>query len=829
MPFVKFRTAKLTLTFILWDKKQKNSALNQPIQPMKPRISFFTKFLFVTISVCCSLTPAFAQQGKLKGTILDGSNREPLPFASVGVYSERDSLIGGGISDDKGRFNVDLPFGKFYALVEFMGYEAVKTDFFSLNRENSNVDLGNISLASSAADLEEVVVQGDKTLMELSLDKRIFNVGKDLANAGGTASDILMNLPSVAVDPEGNVRLRGSTNVRILIDGKPSGLVSFKGGAGLRQLQANMVERVEVITNPSARYEAEGMAGVINIVLKKDNKQGFNGSFEVIGGSPLNAGFSTNVNYRKNRINWFLNYSFARRHQPNRKELYQEVYNQDGTTSILLQNNSGIFRNYNNNIRGGLDYYFSESSILTASYLWRRNDGRRITDIRYEDYLNSTDNFQGYSLRRQDEKESEPNSEISVNYKKTFAQKGHELVTTFTYLNYWERSDQVFTEFFFNPQGVSTPQRDLYQTSLNDEYENQYLLQLDYTKPFAKEGKFETGIRTSFREMENDFLVSQRNESGEVLPLPGLDNIFLYDENILAAYGILGNKTGKWTYQGGLRAEHTDIRTTLVETNVQNPRKYTNLFPSAHFTYSISTENAFQLSYSRRVRRPVYNDLSPYVTFSDQRNFFSGNPDLNPEFTDAFELGHIKYLDKGTVFSTVYFRNTVDKIERIRRVNENGFAETLPFNLTGEQSVGVEFTADYRLKEWWKLNTNLNFFHASIDGSNVQADFQAKTTSWLLRQTSRFTLGSGWDMQLRANYDARQKTAQGVRKGIFFMDFSASRRIMQERGTIILTANDILNTRWNRSITQGLGFYTEEDSQMIRRQINLTFSYRIKQ
>ncbi len=776
--------------------------------------------------------PGFGQQSapaKIRGIVLDQSSQEALPYASVGIYSSEDSLVGGGITEENGKFSIDLPFGQYYALIEFMGFSSSKTDFFELTRSDQNVDLGKVFLSAADAELEEVLVRGEKTLMELSLDKRIFNVGKDLANAGGTASDILMNLPSVAVDPEGNVRLRGSDNVRILIDGKPSGLVSFKGSAGLRQLQANMVERVEIITNPSARYEAEGMAGVINIILKKDNRQGFNGSFEVIGGTPLNLGFSTNLNYRHKKINWFINYSLARRHAPGVSELYQEVYNEDGSTSILSQNNSSLVKSFNNNIRAGLDYYFSEQSILTMSYLWRRSDARRITDIRYEDYLNDFSNFLGYNLRRQDETEAEPNSEVILNYKRNFEQKGHELTAAFTYLNYWERSDQLFTESGFSPEGIEIPTESLYQTSLNDEYENQYLLQLDYIKPFGAEGKFETGIRTSFREMENDFIVQQRDEDGQFSTLPGLDNIFLYNENILAAYGILGNKSGKWSYQGGLRAEYTDVETILVETNEQNPRNYSNLFPSAHLTYNLTDENAFQLSYSRRVRRPVYNDLSPYVTFSDQRNFFSGNPDLDPEFTDSFELGHIKYFEKGTLFSTVYYRNTTDKIERIRRVDDDGFSVTAPFNLTGEQSVGVEFSADYRPFPWWKLDLNMNFFHANIDGSNIEADFRAKTTSWLLRQTSRFTLDSGWDFQLRGNYDARQKTAQGVRKGIFFMDLSVSKPILEDRGNLILTANDILNSRRNRYIIEGENFFTEGDAQFVRRQINLTFSYRINQ
>lgn len=784
--------------------------------------------LLLSVFFCVSLPAQQTPKDKITGIVIEEGSDTPLPFASIGIYSTSDSLISGGLSDDNGKFQIDISNGEFYALVEFMGYEPFQTHVFTISKESPSYDLGQIQLKTSAENLNEVVVQGEKTIMELSLDKRIFNVGKDLANAGGNASDILMNLPSIAVDPEGNVRLRGSANVRILIDGKPSGLVSFKGSAGLRQLPANMIERVEVITNPSARYEAEGMAGVINIILKKDNNQGFNGSFELVGGVPANLGFTANLNYRHKRINWFINYSLTHRRSPNVGELYQETYGED-TTFILNQTNEGVVKSLNNNIRGGLDYYFSENSILTLSYLWRRSDAHRITDIRYQDSWNRIDNLQSYTLRKQDETEEEPNSEISMNYKKSFERKGHELTGTLTYLNYWENSDQLFTQYSFTPEGSPIEGSSVVQTSLNDEYENQYLAMLDYVKPFAKEGKFETGFRTSFRRMKNDYIVQQENANGDFQPIPGLDNIFLYDENILAAYGILGNSSNKWSYQGGLRVEYTDVKTTLEETNEVNPRKYTNLFPSAHLTYNITQENAFQISYSRRVRRPVYNDLSPYVTLSDSRNFFSGNPDLNPEYTNSFELGHIKYFDKGTLFTTVYYRSTDDKIERLRSVDDEGNSTTLPYNLNGENSFGVELSSDYQLYDWWKLDFNANFFHADIDGTNIQNGYETKTYSWLFRQTSRFTVAEGLDIQLRANYDARQKTVQGVRKGIFFMDLSASKNIFQDRGTLVFNATDIFNSRRNRYISEGMNFYTEGNSQYQRRQLILTLSYRLKQ
>jgi len=367
------------------------------------------------------------------------------------------------------------------------------------------------------------------------------------------------------------------------------------------------------------------------------------------------------------------------------------------------------------------------------------------------------------------------------------------------------------------------------QNSVNDEFEKQWLFQVDYVKPIGKEGKFETGLRTSFRNMVNDYLVNEKNSSGDYVPLPGLDNVFLYDENIHAVYGILGNKSNKISYQAGLRAEWTDVKTTLQETKEINPRNYVNLFPSAHLTIDMPKENAIQVSYSRRVRRPVYNDLSPFMTFSDSRNFSSGNPDLDPEFSNVFEIGHIKYLDKGSLSSSLYYRNTQGKIERIRTVNAQGNSATRPENLLSEEAVGAELISAYSPFTWWKLDLNANFFHADIDGSNILKSYKASTYSWFLRQTSRFTLPENIDLQLRANFEAPQKTAQGRREALYYADFSTSKDIFKGKGTVNFTVLDIFNSRRFRSVTNGVNFYSRGDFQARRRQINLTLNYRIRQ
>jgi ferric enterobactin receptor len=669
-------------------------------------------------------------------------------------------------------------------------------------------------------------VQGEKSSVELSLDKRVFNVGKDLANAGGTAQDILINVPSVTVDPEGAIKLRGNSNVRILIDGKPSGMVSFKGGAGLKQLQASMIERVEVITNPSARYEAEGSAGIINIILKKDQKQGFNGSFELTTGFPANYGAAANVNYRHKKVNFFVNYSLAYRKNPYYGDTYQRVIKSD-TTKILKQNNSGDVSGFDNNIRGGQEYFFTEKSVLTASYMYSKAGGIRNTLNEYYDFLNTIENPIGSTKRIQKEVESEPLSEYVLSYKKSFSTKGHELTGQFRFLDHFENSDQLFTENVFFVNSEKNIQKSGVQTSVNGEFEKQYLFQLDYVKPFNKTGKIEIGVRTSLRDMVNDYIVNNVTPSGEV-PIPEFDNYFVYNENISAAYGIVSNKLNKFSYQLGLRTEWTDVKTVLEKTKESNPRKYGNVFPSAHFTYSLNADNSVQLSYSRRIKRPTYNDLSPFMTLSDSRNFFSGNPNLNPDYSDVIEIGHLKNFEAGSFTSSVYYRYTKDLIFNIRRVNDQGFSRSLPENLKSENAYGAEFTGNAKLNKWWKADLNFNIFRAKYNGSNIDKLYVSETTTWFIRQTSRFTLPKNFDMQVRANYEAPQKTANGTRKGIGFVDLSLKKDIFNKKGSLNFSVLDVFNSRWSRMTMIGSNFYTESNRLGRPRQINLTMNYRLK-
>ncbi|MCF2487847.1 outer membrane beta-barrel family protein [Dyadobacter sp. CY347] len=781
--------------------------------------------------IICGGQPLLAQTANklaVTGKIVDGQNNSPLGYASIRLFRTADStFIAGAITDETGGFIVDIVAGSYYALSEFIGYKPQITQNIRLTAANSPLNIGTIKVSGSARTLDEVTVQAEKSSMELSLDKKIFNVGKDLANAGGTGVDILTNIPSVAVDVEGNVSLRGSGNVRILIDGKPSGLVSIKGASGLQQLQGSMIERVEIITNPSARYEAEGMGGVINIVLKKERKEGINGSFDIITGYPTNYGAAANVNYRRKNLNFFINYTLSYRNTPGKNYLYQELYRND-STFIMERDMTSNLKGMNNSARGGIDYYFNPKNILTGSYTWRTSKGKRFSTLKYRDYLTSVNNLTSFTNRTQDETETEPNSEYSLTYRKTFNKKGQELTADVRYLDNWEDSDQYYRENVFRPDGSPSDIPPLLQRAVNYETEKQLLFQVDYVHPFGKDGKFEAGARSSSRDMTNDYAVTQETSEGWIT-LPNLTNDFLYEENINAAYGIVGNKTGKFSYQAGLRAEWTGVTTELKQTREVNERNYANLFPSVHVTYDFAKQNAFQLSLSRRVRRPQYNDLTPFATYSDNRNYWSGNPDLNPEFTNAFEFGHIKYMAKGSLTSSLYYRHTNGKITSIRSVQEDGSSYTRPENLGTEDAYGAEFTSSFTPYQWWKLDGSFNFFRAITDGTGLDEDFKSDTYSWFVRMMSRFTLWKNTDVQLRGNYEAPQQTPQGRRKALATLDLAASRDILKNNGTLTLSVIDVFNSRKFRSVIEGANFYTVNNSQGRRRQINLTLNYRLHQ
>ena len=767
----------------------------------------------------------------IKGIVVDQSTGNPLEFATVSLFSKRDSsLVGGGLTELDGTFSLTAKIGPMRAEIEYISFEKLVIDDVPFDRDairsgNRIIDMGTIQMSSSTELLEEVEIVAEKSETQFSLDKRVFNVGKDLANQGGTAEDILDNVPSVTVDIEGAVSLRGSSGVRILIDGRPSGLAGGDNANGLRSIPANMIDKVEVITNPSARYEAEGMAGILNIVLKKQKGGGFNGSFDLNGGYPASAGVGANVNYRKDKVNWFANYGLRYRESPG-SGYYNQSQERDNDLFIQQQVSERNRTGLSNSIRFGIDYFPREKETITGSFLYRSSDEDNLASLTYNDFLNSPDNLVTTTLRTDDEREEESNLEYSINYNKEYSSRKHTLNAT---LQYRDKKESEFSDFFENVTFSTVSDiPDVIQKSENEEGEMNVLFQLDFTRPLEGEDhQYELGIRSNLRDIDNDYAVSQL-EDGDFVNLVGLSNNFEYDEDVHALYGIYGRKFGKVGMQAGLRAEQSHVVTSLLQTNEINDRNYFGLFPSMHLNLEITEGNAVQVSYSRRIRRPRFWDLNPFFTFSDSRNTFSGNPNLDPEYTDSYEIGNIKYFESGTISGSFFYRRTTDVIQRILEFRPDGTTNRQPENLAERDDYGLELTFQYSGLKWWRVDGNANFFRSITNGQNLDDGLQADTYTWFARMTNRFTFWDDSNLQLRLNYRAPRETTQGKTKSITSIDIGFSKDLSKDV-TMTLGVRDLLNSRKRRGETIGDGFFRESEFQWRARSANLAINYRINQ
>lgn len=770
---------------------------------------------------------------KIKGKVVDGETGQGLEFATISLFSQKDSsIVSGGITELDGSFVIDSKPGKFYAVIEFISFSSETIKDIMVSPKLGIVDLGDIALSADAEMLDEVEVIAEKSTTQFSLDKKVFNVGKDLARTGGTAVDVLENVPSLTVDIDGAVSLRGSQGVRILVDGKPSGLVGLGDANGLRSFPANLIDRIEIITNPSARYEAEGQAGIINIILKKDKKKGFNGAIDVNGGHPRRAGISLNLNYRQEKFNWFLNYGISTRRNPGFGET-SSVQRIDSINQFTDQRRDHIRGGLNNSIRFGTDYYFTDKDILTAAFNLRIGDENNEVDLVYRDRteLISTGELldSGVTRRFDDEREDEDKLEWSINYTKKLG-KDHEWVTDFRYQDNSEVESSALSESFFDINEVPLGQPDLLQRSNNDEGERLYILQSDYTWPVNKTVRVEAGIRTSFREIQNDYLVEEFDPTTAWSSLPGLSNNFRYDEQIYAGYLIYGKEINKFSYQVGLRGEYTDIKTELTQTNEENPRSYASFFPSAHVNYKFTEKFQGQLSYSRRIRRPRFWDLNPFFSFSDARNFFSGNPNLDPEFTNAYEASIVGYLKNGSVSSSIYYRRSTDVIRRTILVEESpddNIIRTIrrPENLDTRDDIGLEVSSNYRIKSL-NLNGNLNFFRSIINDETIG---DSDNYSWFGRFSATMKITKTMDAQLSFNYRGAEQSPQGSREAVAFMDIGWSKDVLENKATITLSVRDVFNSRRRRSITELEDFFSESEFQWSSRVLQASFNYRINQ
>ncbi|MFZ6051488.1 TonB-dependent receptor domain-containing protein [Halocola ammonii] len=784
---------------------------------MKKVVSLITLFfLLVTANI------ALAQSNPtVEGKVKD-ENGAPIPYATVALYSQSDStLVQGAATDVNGEFKVQAQPAVYYLQISFLSYQ--KKTISDINLNSGDRDLGEIKLTPGSVALEEAVVETERSQMELKLDKRVFTVGQDLSNQGGSASEVLDNVPSVTVDVEGNISLRGSNNVQILIDGKPSGMVGSDPAEALRQIPGDLIERVEVITNPSARYQAEGEVGIINIILKKDERKGLNGTFTGTAGYPENFGASFNLNFRREKINWFAQYGIRYRDLPGGGNRFREV-NAPDTAYIFRSEEERSRGGISHNFRAGADFYLKNDNSITISGLYQHENGLNTEVNTYRDF-DIDGNFLGEEARDQEEIEIENTVEAAFNHKKKF--DGDDDHTWETIINFYNEEDTEDSDLTETSDDANVPP--LEQDAYNTENEQNFLFQSDYIRPIGEEGKFETGMRISNRIIENDYSVRIREQGGEWMTVDTLDNNFRYDETIYAGYMMYGNALNKFNYQFGVRSEYSVIGTELIKSAEENDRDYINFFPSIHLGYEFNEQHTMQLTYSRRLSRPRFRSLLPFSNFSDDRDFYRGNPDLNPEFTDSYEAGYLYFGEKGSFLSSVYYRHRTGVIERIAVQTENGNNTRFPVNLSVQDAYGLEFNFSYQPVEWYSVNSDFNFYRAITVGEYNGQSYNADTYTWYARMNNKFSIDTKTDAQISARYRAPRETTQGRVKALYSIDLSIARDVLDGKGTLAFNVRDVLNSRRWRQVLDQPTFYEESEFQWRARQFILTFTYRLNQ
>lgn len=783
----------------------------------------------------------------ITGTVLDKDDNLPLEYATLILQNVRNpDRITGGITNEKGQFSIETFPGNYNIKIEYLSYKSYEQKAQILK---ASKDLGIIKLIPDLEQLEGVEVVGEKTTVELRLDKKVYNVGSDLTVKGGSVTDVLDNVPSVTVDEEGAISLRGNESVRILINGKPSALSGLSSDA-LQQLPAESIEKVEVITNPSARYDAEGTAGILNIILKQSKTTGLNGSVSVFTGYPKNNGASVNLNLRRKNFNIFTNTSYRYRDSPGNALFEQENFAPNGTTASFQDE----IRDYNRQSDGfntnvGFELFIDSTSSITNSLVYRKSNGDNTVDI---DFFNFDTNRNPTIQRNRYTNEGEEQEDVqySVNYLKKFNKDGHELKIDYQYSKGIDIENSIISEVVLNDNS----QLDTEQT-INDESQKNQLVQLDYVLPFGKNNssQLELGYRGIFNNFNTDFDFGIL-EQNIFYSNPEFSNELNYKEYLNAAYMQLGTKINKFNILGGLRMEASDIGIELVNTNNISNKKYVDWFPSLFLGYEFSEKEQFTLSYSRRLRRPRSRYINPFPSRSSNTNLFQGNPDLDPTYTNAFDLGYLKRWDNISFTTSAYYNRSTGVFQFITQ-ERGDFVEiknpddaanpilvpvqvSTPINLATDTRYGMELTTTYTPKRNWRLTWNVNLFkqigkgdytYINFLNESITQNFDSNNFAWFTRLSAKIPLPAKIDFQTNLFYRGPHSNTQNRYKGVLSTNLGFSKDVIKDKASLSLNVSDLFNTRKRRTEATTLNVETYSEFQRRERQITLSFRYRFNQ
>ena len=751
-------------------------------------------------------------QYQISGSIVDGETGDPVPFANVALYpNDEESVLQGSISNANGKFTLqDVPEGEYDLEIKFVGYRAFRMKDLQTTKP---VELGTIEMNPAVQELDEVVVEGKAVSkpVETTLEGMVIRPEQNLSNLGGSALDVLRNTPSVIVGQDGGITIRGSNSPNILINGRNSAIAS-----DLAQLPASAIKNINIITNPSAKYDAEGTGGVINIQLKKGNQQGTHGKMELTLGNRYRVNGSARVNRQGEKTNVFGGYNYRRSPGIARSSVIRETFGDDPQT---LRQERDIDRfEESHTINYGLDYYFPNSTLSYEGVM--EIEGENDSEVTTSRITNAQGNQLLYNVRDNQETEENFTIDNALIYQRQYQRKGQDLRLSISHSYRIDNETQDATTTSLDEAEID-PSR---QRATDDGQRHVAVGQFDYTRPFDNDNKLEVGAKTILRSSDSDFTFEDLNPATEEW-VNDLDvsNRFLYGEQVYAAYGIYSQTLGNWELSAGSRVEYTRIDTELATTGEENDQRYLDIFPSAKALYNLSDKHTFKFTYSRRIDRPSSWRLNPFPDIADTLNVRLGNPALRPEYIQSLELGHKMTLPRTDLTSNLFYRRTNGLVDWLVTVDDNGVSTRRPENLASGTVYGLELITTSQINEWWDINGSVSFFQAIIDGTNLDDDFTNEAFVWNAKFTSSFALPADINMQLVGNYEAPEAEAQGFDDARYYADLSFQRKF--KKSQVSLSIRDIFNTYQfgSEALTDEFRqyFVYKRDS----RQVFVTYSY----
>jgi len=787
--------------------------------------------LFLFVITFSNLSAQKQSKGTITGIIVDKQSKQPIEFANVVIQKESDNTqISGTITDAKGKFTLNkIADGKYKIVYSFIGFEQQETPLFTISEKNRSVNAGILGLSVSSQEIKGAVVVGQRSTYTNTIDRKVFNVGKDVIGKTGSVSDLMQNVPSLSVDIDGNISLRGSDNVIVLINGKPSALMGTNRAAVLQQMPANSIERIEVITNPSAKFKPDGTSGIINIVLKKNKGLGMNGTIMANAGNDDRYNGNVVANYNTGKVNLFGSYSV--RQDDRLRYTLDSRKRTDPATGVIDYTNMDAqekSRPISNIINSGIDFKINDHNDIgiSANYNHRDLVKHGLTNTQNEDQNHlMTKNLD----RNRIDPESEHSFEYTVNYKHAFAKQGHELTVDYTSSAQKEQEDNHYTNITRLPVEIPTT----FDNTLIKQDGNESQLSVEYSNPISKTSKFESGYILETSKTDQNFYGENFNPATNVWEKDLVkSNQFIHNENINVFYSTFEKEFGKFGALVGLRAEQALVKSHQITTDSLLNNNYFKLYPSLHLSYNMDDAHELQLNYSHRIRRPEGDDLNPFPEYQDPYNLRIGNPRLKPEETHSVEFGY-QYKHKATtITSTIYYRYTYNGMTSLTKYMNDSVLLTTRFNLSKSSSAGFEFIVATTLAKIVNVNFSSNTFFNTIDASSLGYSSNKSNISFTLNLNSSASITKSTMLQMTSNYVSERLTPQGKQLPSFVMNMGLRQEFLKKKAAFIFTVSDLFNSLRNNSELNTPELYQyvsrRRSARMIYAGISYTFGKQLK-